>query len=287
VHISVDTSLRRTVRQLVALFPAIRVSDARLKQQAELISRFTAYIFVQRVGGVDSASLTEALLESSLTLLSLREEAAYLRSRSSTLTSDTKRLEAKLEERKKRYEEQRKTIENSESWTTRGSVTLKPPALRSHTPPPFRSRSAFGERPKADDPPLRVVFPERDDLEYAMSLQLQFDEENLVLATELDLVIQDAERTFVCNMCYRDHSYDSVMLMDTCEHTFCPACLRTHVVWELNERHFPVQCPACKLNPVHGRGLGGVLFRWPAYGVFNLLSPYSCNQCNGARARSY
>ena len=32
-------------------------------------------------------------------------------------------------------------------------------------------------------------------------------------------------------------------------------------VWELNERHFPVQCPACRLNPIPGRELGGLLFR--------------------------
>ncbi|KAI9452386.1 hypothetical protein BJY52DRAFT_936504 [Lactarius psammicola] len=258
VHISADTSLRRTVRQLAAHFPAIRVSDARLKQQAELISRFTAYVFVQRNQGVNPATLTDALLKSSLTLLSLKEEAAYLRLRSSTLTSDTKSLEAKLEERKKRYEEQRRTIENFESWDTRGSLSPRTPPLRSHTPRAFRSRSAFGERPKVDKSPLKVVLPEHDDLEYAISLQLQFDEENLVLVAERDLVAQDAERTFVCNTCYRNHSYDSVMLMNPCDHAFCPACLRTHVVWELNERHFPVQCPACRLNPVHGRGLGVV-----------------------------
>ncbi|KAH9037561.1 hypothetical protein EDB84DRAFT_1437400 [Lactarius hengduanensis] len=258
VHITVDASLTRAVRRLVALFPAIRVSDARLKGQAELISRFTAYMFVQRMEGVGSATLTDALLKSSLTLLSLREEAAYLRSRSSTLTGDTKRLQAKLKERKKHYEEQRRTIEIFESWDTRVAVTPQRPALRSYTPPAFRSRSAFGERPKVDDPTLKFVFSERDDLEYAISLQLQFDEENLVLSAERDLVTQDAERTFVCNMCYRDHSYDAAMLMNPCEHTFCPACLRTHVVWELNERHFPVQCPACRLNPVHERGLGVV-----------------------------
>lgn len=252
VHISVDTSLRRTVRQLVTLFPAIRVSDARLKQQADLHSRFTAYVFVRHAGGVDSATLTEALLKSSLTLLSLREEAGQLRSQSSTLTSDTIRLGAKLEEKKKRYEEQRRTIENFESLATGGSVTPKPPALRSRTPLAFQSRS------RADDPPFRVVLPERDDFEYAISLQFEFDEENLVLAVERDLVIQDAERTVVCNTCYRDHSYDSAMLMKPCEHTFCPACLRTHVVWELNERHFPVQCPACRLNPVPGHELGVV-----------------------------
>jgi hypothetical protein len=112
-----------------------------------------------------------------------------------------------------------------------------------------------------DDPGLRVVLPEYDDLEYAISLQLQFDEENLVLTAERDLVTQDAERTFICNLCYRNHLYDSVMPMNPCGHNFCPACLRTHVVWELNERHFPVQCPACRLNPVTGSGLGGVLFR--------------------------
>ena len=273
---------------MVALFPAITVSDAQLRRQAELLSSFTAYGLVRRNGGADSATLTEALLKSSLTLLSLKEEAANLRSRSSTLTSDKKRLEAKLEERKHRYEEQRRKIQNPGGWAiTRGSVTPDPPPVRSYTPPAPRSRSAFGERPKADDHLFRVVLPERDDLEYAVSLQIEFNEENLVLTTERELVIQDAERTFVCNMCYRNHSYDSVMLMNSCEHNFCPACLRTHVVWELNERHFPVQCPACRLNPVPGRGLGGMWFRWSVRGVFNLLSWCSCNQCDGTRARDY
>ncbi|KAF8267014.1 hypothetical protein EI94DRAFT_86218 [Lactarius quietus] len=259
VRISADASLTRAVRHLVALWPSISVSDARLRQQAELLSCFTAYSLVRRNGGADSATLTEALLKSSLTLLSLREEVANLRSQSSTLTSDTKRLEAKLEEKKNRYEEQSRTIESSESWAiTRGSTTPKPPTLQWYMPPAFQSRSAFDEGPKTDDPLLRVVLPERDDLEYALSLQLEFDEENLVLSAERDLVIQDAERTFICNMCYKNHSIDSVMLMAPCEHTFCPACLRTHVVWELNERNFPVQCPACKLNPVPGRGLGVV-----------------------------
>jgi hypothetical protein len=262
VRISADASLKRTARQLVAHLPAISVSDAGLKQQAELLSSFTAYGFIRRNGGANSAILTEALLKSSLTLLSLKEEAADLRSRSSTLASDTKRLRANLEEKKKRYEEQRRKIEDPSCRAmTRDPVTPKPPALRSYTPPTSRSRSAFGARPMVDDPGLRVVLPEYDDLEYAISLQLQFDEENLVLTAERDLVIQDAERTFICNMCYRSHLYDSVMLMNPCGHNFCPTCLRTHVVWELNERHFPVQCPACRLNPVPGVGLGGVLFR--------------------------
>ena len=261
MRISADASLKRTARQLVAHFPAISVSDARLKQQAEFLSRFTAYGLIRRNGDADSATLTKALLESSLTLLSLEAEAAYLRSRSSTLTSDTTRLKAKLEEKKRRYEEQQRIIEDQSSRAvTRGSVIPTPPSHREYTPPTPRSRSAFSERPKTDSPLSRVALPERDDLEYAISLQLEFDEENLVLTAERDLVIQDAERTFICNTCYRSHSYESVMLMDPCGHNFCPACLRTHVVWELNERHFPVECPACRLNPIPGSGLGGVLF---------------------------
>lgn len=262
MRISADASLKRTARQLVAHFPTIGVFDAGLKQQAELLSSFTAYGLIRRNGDADSATLTEALLKSSLTLLSLEEEAAYLRSRSSTMTSNTRRLKAKLEEMKNRYEEQRRRIKDSSSWAvTRGPVTPEPPAPRLYTPPASRSCSAFGESPETDDQLLRVVLPERDDIEYAISLQLEFDEENLVLTVERDLVIQDAERTFICNMCYRNHSYESVMLMDPCGHNFCPACLRTHVVWELKERHFPVQCPSCRLNPVPERGLGGVLFR--------------------------
>ena len=262
MRISANASFTRTVRHLVALFPTISVSDSLLRQQAEFLSSFTAYGLVRRSDGVDSAVLTEALLKSSLTLLSLKEEAVHLRSRSSTLTNDNKRMEAKLEERKKRCEEQRRTIENSESWViASGSVRSNSPALRPYTPPPSRSHSAFGERSTADDHLLEVVLRERDDLEYAMSLQLVFDEENLLLVAERDLATQDAERTFVCNMCYRNHSCDSVMLMNPCEHTFCPACLRTHVVWELNERHFPVQCPSCRLNPIPDRELGGLLFR--------------------------
>ena len=261
MRISADASLKRTARQLVVHFPAISVSDTRLKQQAEFLSSFTAYGLIRRNADADSATLTKTLLESSLTLLSLEAEAAHLRSRSSTLTSDTKRLKEKLEEKKKHYEEQRRRIEDPSSWAvTRGSVAPKPPAPRSYTPPTSRSRSVFGERPKIDDTLSRVVLPERDDLEYAISLQLEFDQENLVLTAERDLVIQDAERTFICNMCYRSHSYESVMLMNPCGHNFCSACLRTHVVWELNERHFPVGCPACRLNPIPGSGLGGVLF---------------------------
>jgi len=255
----------------VSLFPEITVSDAQLKQQAELLSRFTAYVFVRRSEGIDSATLTETLLKSSLTLLSLREEAASLRSRSSTLAGDNKRLEAKLEERTMHYRELCRTVEDAESWAmNRSSIMPTKPALRSPTHPTLQSRFAFSERPKASDLPFRVLLPEQDDLEYAISLQLEFDEENLVLTAERDFVTQDAERTFTCNMCYRDHPYDSVMLMDPCEHTFCPACLRTHVVWELNERHFPVQCPSCTLNPIPGHELGGVSFLWPVLSLHSI-----------------
>ena len=256
--------------RLVALFPKISVSDPRLRQQAELLSSYTAFVLIRPNGGADSARLKAALLKSSLTLLSLREEAGNVRSRSSTLTGDIVRLKAKLEESKNRLEEQRRTIDNSESSiVARGSETPKPAAHWSHTPPASRSRSAFGEKPKSKNPQLGVVLPERDDLEYATSLQLKFDEENLALVAERDLVIQDAERTFICDICSRNHSYDSAMLMNPCEHTICPACLRTHVVGELNERHFPVHCPACRLNPATERGFGGVLFRWPVCVLFN------------------
>ncbi|KAI0250848.1 hypothetical protein BJV78DRAFT_1282913 [Lactifluus subvellereus] len=81
-QVSADTSLENTARQLAMLTPA------------ELLANFTAYILVPRKVYVDSAALTEALIKSSLALLSLREKATNLRSRNSTLTSDTKRLEA-------------------------------------------------------------------------------------------------------------------------------------------------------------------------------------------------
>ncbi|KAI0250849.1 hypothetical protein BJV78DRAFT_1154801 [Lactifluus subvellereus] len=68
-----------------------------------------------------------------------------------------------------------------------------------------------------------------------MSLQREFDEENLALVAERDQVVRDAERTFACNMCYRTHPEDSVTRMSPCSHEFCPDCLRTHVIWELKD----------------------------------------------------
>ncbi|KAI0302874.1 hypothetical protein B0F90DRAFT_1667474 [Multifurca ochricompacta] len=281
VRLSADTSLESVARQLGTHSPAaaVTVSDEGLKQQAEFLDNFTAYVLVPRKVDINSATLTESLIKSSLTILSLRTEVENLRSRKLTLARDTKSLEAKLEETAKRYdyyERQNRTIENrNHSLISAMGVSSSSPGSPHdrHHLSKYKSQSlvpdSFSSLSSSSFPSPSSTFTSHrltsgngvlsefgiefdDNLEYAMALQREFDEENLILAAERDRVVRDVEETMMmCNMCYKARSEDSIIRMDPCGHAFCPDCLRNHVVWELNGRHFPVLCPACRLNPTN------------------------------------
>ncbi|KAI0260313.1 hypothetical protein BC834DRAFT_832017 [Gloeopeniophorella convolvens] len=88
-----------------------------------------------------------------------------------------------------------------------------------------------------------------------MALQSRYVEEDLFLAEELSRLVQEAECTFTCDACRLQHPEDRTLSLRPCGHSFCPGCLRAHVICELDDRRFPVHCPACiglHTNAEHG-----------------------------------
>ena len=92
--------------------------------------------------------------------------------------------------------------------------------------------------------------PQRDaaplsSAEMAAILQLQFDEEDRMLAAERAGLAAAAQRVFDCGVCMDTLPEESIARIDPCGHSFCRECVRSLVVSQIESRRFPVLCPTC------------------------------------------
>ena len=92
----VSTSIEGTARRLAELLPTVDFSDGFLQWQAQLLANYSGHVFVPQVVETSIPTLWKAVLESSLTQLSMQAEISELRSQNEVLKSEQQRLESEL-----------------------------------------------------------------------------------------------------------------------------------------------------------------------------------------------
>ena len=96
---------------------------------------------------------------------------------------------------------------------------------------------------------LDDVAPHLSNREYAALLQLQFNEEDRLLATERAELATAAQRLFDCGVCLDTLPEESIARIEPCGHPYCRDCIRGFIVSQIESRHFPVLCPTCTAEP--------------------------------------
>ena len=94
----VSTSIEGAVRRLTEILPTVDLpdSDSVLQWQAQLLFNYSGHVFVPHGVEASIPTLWQAVLESSLTQLTMQAENSDLQSRIEFLESDQQRLESEL-----------------------------------------------------------------------------------------------------------------------------------------------------------------------------------------------
>jgi Ring finger domain len=98
-------------------------------------------------------------------------------------------------------------------------------------------------------PSLADAAPHLSNRDFAALLQLQFDEEDRLLAAERAELAVAAQRLFDCGVCMDTLPEDTVAHIKPCGHPFCRDCVRGLIVSQIESRRFPVLCPTCTAEP--------------------------------------
>jgi RING-type zinc-finger len=93
-----NTSVNTTARYLTNLLAVDRrlLADKNMQWQTQLLGNFSGHIFVSNSDRRGVEELSETVLESSLTILALREEIAGLKDQNSSLIEDKRRMSTEL-----------------------------------------------------------------------------------------------------------------------------------------------------------------------------------------------
>jgi len=143
-----NTSINGTAARLSEILPVDGrlLSDGDLQWQAQLLANYSGHIFVARDLNNDPAQLTQAVIKSSLDVLTLRAEVSDLSSRNSMLMSETTRLEEEME---KMEEEHREELEKF----LRSSRNHKPCSRCQASASPSTNNSVAGSQVAPYQPP--------------------------------------------------------------------------------------------------------------------------------------
>ncbi len=106
-----------TARRLTELLPTVDLPDSFLQWQAQLLSNYSGHVFVPHGVETSTPTLWQAVLESSLSQLSMQAEITELRSQNEFLKSEQQRLESEIKEGEARSREQDRLIQRLTSNT--------------------------------------------------------------------------------------------------------------------------------------------------------------------------
>ena len=105
---TVSTSIEGTARRLIELLPTVDLPDSFVQWQAQLLSNYSAHVFVPRGVEMSTSTLWQTILESSLAQLSMQAEISTLKSQIKSLKSAPPRLEGEITEGEARSQPQRR-----------------------------------------------------------------------------------------------------------------------------------------------------------------------------------
>ncbi|KAJ3558370.1 hypothetical protein NM688_g964 [Phlebia brevispora] len=282
---SLSDGAAKYLSQLLRYDPAILDEDA--AWQAQLLGNFSGHIFVSNAVTADDDWIN-ATLEASLQVLHFHAESLHLRSQHSTLKSENSRLRKELAwyrgegstffsssyarslhtssagpSQQSSYTHPNRN-EKADSYAPSTRSSRRVHSTRQHdslsredggsvatyyahasgTATNARQRgtsSKSGTSPRVDK---HVI----SDAEYAVQLQLLYNEEHLQLLNEREKLNRSTLRIFECGVCLESFSEDFVSEVAKCLHRYCRDCIRRHVSSELDARHFPILCPICKAD---------------------------------------
>jgi len=284
----ISPSIEGTARRLTELLPTVDLRDSFLQWQAQLLGNYSGHVFVPHGVEMSTATLWQAVLESSLAQLSMQASLADLRSQNDLFKGEQQRLESEIKEAQVQSRQQERPIQQLESSTSNSRY------YRPSTPPrqssssssstrfsyhpssskvsasPSMSTSTFASSSAGSgfdrtlgrhgSPPTPPV--DRDDgLMCALRLQREYDDEDRALSVQRTQLAKSVQRLFECSICMEEMPVDSIARIDSCGHTFCRECLRGHVGARIDDHRFPVLCPTCIANKGKGKGKAGGAFR--------------------------
>lgn len=202
----------------------------------------TNYIAGYNAGSIPRPSISESALNGTFP----RDEY-YLRSRKGSNSSTHSEAIA-------RYLATRKLKEEVYSSST--SRTMNRAYQRVGQKDTGEWPATGGRRPPS---PTTVRRSQHDvDLDLAMRLQSEFNDEDEQLRVQLEKLQAVAQVTFACTICMEDVPEDFVARVNGCGHSFCRECLRGHVVARISENKFPIECPSCSTEKDKAK-IGGEL----------------------------
>ncbi|KAK0505261.1 hypothetical protein EDD18DRAFT_1128361 [Armillaria luteobubalina] len=220
------------------------LAESDLQWQVQLLANFSAHIFVPNdKWDTDHDNLTQTLLGSSLTILALQAQLSDLTSSVREAKQATSRLEKEnvgLQETVERLRERLRT----ETRRPPPQTTQRPNPGRTGWPwPPWQLQQA-----STNNASTSKAAREQDDsksLEFAFSIQREYDEENRRLERERLALHATAQAVFDCSICLDTFPMDDAARVPECRHVTCRDCLRQHVLTTLHDHRFPVFCPLC------------------------------------------
>lgn len=137
-----------------------------------------------------------------------------------------------------------------------------PHRRRSPSPPRRRSPSPvewMDERDDYMDPGLQEALrlqaqlQEEEDMSYMLAKQIEEEEKAAAAAFEQLQKTEAAFQPFDCPICADTLPPEDLIVVETCRHELCRACVLNHVKAQITQNSWPIFCPMCP-NTVKRRG---------------------------------
>lgn len=244
----VNTSMESTatyLHNLLAIDPKI-LADPTMRWQAQLFGQFSSHIVAPNCTSLSLAGLEDILMESSITILRLQAELDSARRLNEELVTHNNRLKSEITELELDAETTTFRARDELRVSNQSHYTQGPPPWQASSSNSSASRAAAAHTPSPGSRSHSKDETALDLSEQLVSqLQMQYQEEDKILATERAALSTRETPTFQCEICFDDMRIDYLAQMDECKHSFCRDCLRAHVTSIIGQHRYPVLCPVC------------------------------------------
>jgi hypothetical protein len=235
-------------------FDSSILSDPSLRWQAELLGHFSSHILLSKSRICDYPEIDDILMDASTKVLKLMVELAELKRQELSIVADNEYLSGRViqleqtlsavDVKGKKGKGRAFRLDAERRPTTASTSAFTPVSTSAST----GTRSAFHPR-NVGHPKSQGGSNVETNEEIAANLQAQFDQEDRRLANERKLLLQ-SNQSFECRVCFDTLPEDFIAKINGCGHFFCRDCLRRHVKTTVDDRRYPIACPACVADNV-------------------------------------